>query len=83
MPGTYRRIYLDFNASTPVAPEVVDTMRMVLEEPYGNPSSGHWAGSPAREAVDKARMQVAGRIGSCDAQRFSVGTGGFHQIVLG
>lgn len=63
MPGTYRHFYLDFNASTPVAPEVVDAMRMVLEEPYGNPSSGHWAGSPAREAVDKARMQVAGLLG--------------------
>ena len=55
MPGTYQRIYLDFNASTPVAPEVIDAMRIVLEEPYGNPSSGHWAGSPAREALDKAR----------------------------
>jgi cysteine desulfurase len=43
MPGTYRRIYLDFDASTPVAPEVVDAMRIVLEEPYGNPSSGNWA----------------------------------------
>jgi cysteine desulfurase len=63
MPGTYRHIYLDFNASTPTAPEVVDAMRIVLEEPYGNPSSGHWAGSPAREAVDKARMQVAGLLG--------------------
>ena len=63
MPGTYRHIYLDFNASTPAAPEVVDAMRMVLEEPYGNPSSGHWAGSPAREALDKARLQVAGLLG--------------------
>ena len=42
MPGMYRHIYLDFNASTPTAPEVVDAMRMVLEVPYGNPSSGHW-----------------------------------------
>jgi hypothetical protein len=31
MPGTYRRIYLDFNASTPTAPEVVDAMRMIVE----------------------------------------------------
>ena len=63
MPGTYQRIYLDFNASTPVAPEVIDAMRIVLEEPYGNPSSGHWAGSPAREALDKARLQVAALLG--------------------
>ena len=75
MPGTYQRIYLDFNASTPVAPEVVDAMRMVLEEPYGNPSSGHWAGSPAREAVDKARMQVAALLG-CKANEIVFTSGG-------
>ena len=75
MPGTYRHIYLDFNASSPTAPEVVDAMRMVLEEPYGNPSSGHWAGSPAREAVDKARMQVAGLLG-CKANEIVFTSGG-------
>jgi len=63
MPGTNRRIYLDFNASTPVASEVIDAMRSVLEEPYGNPSSDHWAGSPAKHAVEKARTQVAGLLG--------------------
>lgn len=75
MPGTYRRIYLDFNASTPTAPEVVDAMRMVLEEPYGNPSSGHWAGSPAREAVAKARMQVASLLG-CKSNEIVFTSGG-------
>ena len=75
MPGTYQRIYLDFNASTPVAPEVIDAMRIVLEEPYGNPSSGHWAGSPAREAVDKARMQVAGLLG-CKTNEIVFTSGG-------
>jgi cysteine desulfurase len=75
MPGTYRHIYLDFNASTSTAPEVVDAMRMVLEEPYGNPSSGHWAGSPAREAVDKARMQVAGLLG-CKTNEIVFTSGG-------
>jgi cysteine desulfurase len=59
MPETNKRIYLDFNASTPVAPEVASAMRAVLEEPFGNPSSDHWAGVPAREAVEKARCQVA------------------------
>jgi cysteine desulfurase len=63
MAGRNQRIYLDFNASTPVAPEVIAAMTGVLEEPYGNPSSDHWAGKPAREAVDKARMQVAGFLG--------------------
>ena len=52
--------------------------RLVLREPYGNPSSGHWAGSSARKAIDNARMQVAGLLG-CKAQvgmgaiRFSLG----------
>lgn len=53
------RIYLDFNASTPLVPEVVDAMRGVLDEPFGNPSSGHWAGEPAKHAIEKARAQVA------------------------
>jgi cysteine desulfurase len=75
MPGMYPRIYLDFNASTPTAPEVVDAIRVVLEEPYGNPSSGHWAGSPAREAVDKARMQVAGLLG-CKTNEIVFTSGG-------
>jgi aspartate/methionine/tyrosine aminotransferase len=71
----YRRVYLDFNASTPVAPEVIDAMRTVLEEPYGNPSSAHWAGSPAKEAVDKARMQIAGLLG-CEANEIVLTSGG-------
>jgi cysteine desulfurase len=53
------RIYLDFNASTPIAPEVADAMRGVLAEPFGNPSSKHWAGEPAKRAIEKARAQVA------------------------
>jgi cysteine desulfurase len=54
-----RRIYLDFNATTPLASEVAAAMSHVVAEPFGNPSSQHWAGFPAREAVDKARSQVA------------------------
>ena len=75
MPETHQRIYLDFNASTPVAPEVIDAMRIVLEEPYGNPSSGHWAGNPAREALNKARMQVAGLL-SCKVDEIVFTSGG-------
>ncbi len=54
-----RRVYLDFNASTPLAPEVVSAMEPLLREHYGNPSSQHWAGRPAREVVDEARAEVA------------------------
>jgi cysteine desulfurase len=59
-----KRIYLDFNASTPTAPEVIAAMGRVLDAPYGNPSSDHWAGKPARDAVEKARGQVAGLLGA-------------------
>jgi cysteine desulfurase len=52
-------IYLDFNASTPIAPEVAEAMRPFLSHHFGNPSSQHWAGIPAKEAVEHARQQVA------------------------
>ena len=57
------QIYLDFNASTPIAPEVIEAMREVLDAPFGNPSSDHWAGGPARDAVEKARARVARLLG--------------------
>ena len=56
-------IYLDFNASTPIAPEVREAMLPYLSEHYGNPSSTHWAGTPAAEAVARARGQVAALLG--------------------
>lgn len=52
-------MYLDFNASTPLAPEVVSAMEPLLREHYGNPSSQHWAGPPARRVVEEARAEVA------------------------
>ena len=75
MPERTRRIYLDFNASTPLAPEVMAVMRSLLEEPYGNPSSGHWAGQPAREVVEKARRQVAELVG-CTGNEIVFTSGG-------
>jgi cysteine desulfurase len=54
-----QKIYLDFNASTPIAPEVAEAMRPFLSQHFGNPSSQHWAGIPAKEAVEQARQQVA------------------------
>ena len=73
--GSSIRIYLDFNASTPVAPEVAARMQAVLNEPFGNPSSDHWAGQPAREAVEKARAQVACLLG-CEAGEVVFTSGG-------
>jgi len=54
-----RPIYLDYNATTPLADEVIAVMRNLLENAFGNPSSGHWAGLAAREAVEQARAEVA------------------------
>ena len=54
-----RPVYLDYNATTPLAPEVVAAMRPFLEEHFGNPSSGHRFGTVTRAAVEKARSQVA------------------------
>jgi len=55
-------IYLDYNATTPVAPEVVDAIRPFLVEHFGNPSSSHVYGLSARQAVAEARASVAGLI---------------------
>ena len=54
-----RRVYLDNNATTPLAPEVFEAMRPYLLEDYGNASSIHWYGQRAKNAVEKAREQVA------------------------
>ena len=57
-------VYLDYNAATPIAPEVVAAMRPFFEEHFGNPSSSHRYGERAREAVATARRQVAGLVGA-------------------
>jgi cysteine desulfurase len=58
------RIYLDYNASTPIDPVVAAAMRPFLEDHFGNPSSGHWAASGAKAALEKARGQVAVLLGA-------------------
>jgi len=58
-----RRIYLDYNASTPLAPQVADAMRSALGDGYGNPSSGHWAARPAKDLLERSRGQVAALLG--------------------
>lgn len=56
-------IYLDYNATTPVLPEVVAAMQPYWYEIYGNPSSSHQQGQRARAAVEQARAQVADLVG--------------------
>ena len=61
-------IYLDYNASTPIAPSVQAAMKPFLAGHYGNPSSGHWAGAPAAQAVARARDQIADLLGCSPAE---------------
>ncbi len=72
---TAKQIYLDFNASTPLAPEVVEAMRPFLTAHFGNPSSHHWAGAPAKAAVERARGQVSALLG-CDQDEVVFTSGG-------
>ena len=58
-----RRVYLDYNASTPIDPAVAAAMRPFLADHYGNPSSGHWAAAAAKVALETARGQVAALLG--------------------
>lgn len=59
-------IYLDNNATTRVAPEVVEAMQPYLSEFFGNPSSAHTLGRTMKQAVEQAREQVATLIGAAD-----------------
>jgi cysteine desulfurase len=58
------RIYLDHNATTPVAPEVIERMSAVLRDEYGNPSSVHHFGQLAKAVLDEARNAVAALVGA-------------------
>ena len=63
-PGAGERfVYLDFNARTPVAPEVIDAMAPYWRDVYGNPSASHRQGRLARDALDGARAAVAALVG--------------------
>jgi len=68
-------IYLDYNASTPLLPEVLDAMLPYLRERFGNPSSAHVYGQRLREAVTRARRQVAALIGA-DGEEIVFTSGG-------
>lgn len=67
-------IYLDYNATTPVAPSVMEAMQPFFSRFYGNPSSTHSIGRAAAEAIADARAQVAALL-ACDAEEI-VFTGG-------
>ena len=60
-------IYMDNHATTPIAPEVLEAMMPYLTTHFGNASSAHPFGTTAKDAVEKARNQVAGLLG-CSAE---------------
>jgi cysteine desulfurase len=61
-------VYLDHNATTPVAPEVADAIEPFLHDGFGNPSSSHVYGRRAHDAVWRARAQVAALIGAQESE---------------
>ena len=63
-----RPIYLDYNGTTPHAPEVIDAMRPYLDTEFGNPSSSHWYGIEPDKGVKAARVQVAEILGCMSSE---------------
>jgi cysteine desulfurase len=70
-----RPIYLDYNATTPIAREVVDALLPYLQSEFGNPSSSHAYGTAAHDGVERARSQVAGLIGCSPDEIIFTGAG--------
>lgn len=59
-------IYMDYNGTTPVYPEVVQAMLPYFQQHYGNPNSSHAAGDGPRAAVNAARRQILTHVLGCD-----------------
>ena len=68
-------IYLDYNATTPHDPEVIEAMRPYFEEEFGNPSSSHYYGSKPKQAVARARRQIGSLI-NCQPEEVIFTSGG-------
>jgi len=79
------RVYLDYNATTPVEPEVLDAMLPYFSAEFGNASSIHAFGQRARAAVETAREQVAALIGAAPREIFftSGGTESDNHAIFG
>jgi cysteine desulfurase len=78
-------IYLDYNATTPTDPAVVEELLPYLSKVFGNPSSSHPYGKKAGEAVELARTRVAALLGCDSAQVIftSGGTESNNQALIG
>ena len=62
MNGSHMRVYFDYNATTPLAPEVAAAVARTSQDLFGNASSVHYFGQQAKAAVDEARSAVAALI---------------------
>ena len=74
-----KAVYLDYNGSTPVAADVVETVQQLLGIHHGNPSALHWASAPAREIIENARTDVAALL-NCTADEVVFTSGGTESI---
>ncbi|EAC7150691.1 cysteine desulfurase [Listeria monocytogenes] len=79
------RIYLDHAATSPIHPEVIQTMLGAITNTYGNPSSIHYAGREARKALDEARHTIADSIHAIEKEIIftSGGTEGDNLAIIG
>ncbi|MFH1755470.1 MAG: selenide, water dikinase SelD [Candidatus Latescibacterota bacterium] len=68
-------IYLDYNATTPILPEVAQAMTPFLHEHFGNPSSNHSFGIASKRAIEEARAKLA-RLVRCDCADVIFTSGG-------
>ncbi len=70
-----RKVYLDYNATTPIDPRVLEEMMPYFTENYGNPSSIHSFGRKGKEALDTAREQVS-QLLNCGSKEITFTSGG-------
>ena len=68
-------VYLDYNATCPVLPEVAEKISLYFTERFGNPSCGHVKGREAKEGLERARGEVAALIGASPSEIYFVSGG--------
>src|ERR1051325_7457385 len=73
--GPVQRYYFDHNATTPIAPEILEVMVSCLGQVYGNASSIHHFGQGAKQRLEAARRQIASLIHASPAELVFTGGG--------
>ncbi|XP_015686087.1 selenocysteine lyase-like, partial [Protobothrops mucrosquamatus] len=75
------KIYMDYNATTPLAPEVIETVKEAMYEAWGNPSSSYEAGQRAKKIINEARESLAKMVGG-RFQDIIFTSGGTEQLLF-